>query len=115
MFQAGLRYRLHDKKLPGRPDIVFPSRRLVVFVHGCFWHGCPKCVDGQRRVKSNSTYWTKKIFENRERDQRNVRKLLDAQWKVEEIWECEAANDETVRHLIQRVIEHKPSLRKGLC
>src|SRR5215469_15323761 len=92
LFRAGLRYRLHDKKLPGRPDIVFAARRLVVFVHGCFWHGCTKCVDGRRAVKSNTAYWSQKIKNNRERDERNRQKLLDLGWRVEEIWECEVVS-----------------------
>src|SRR5258708_2693578 len=92
LFRAGLRYRLHDKRLPGRSDIVFPARRLVVFVHGCFWHGCTKCIDGQRAVKSNTAYWSKKINGNCERDERNRQRLLNLGWHVEEIWECEVAD-----------------------
>jgi len=72
---AGLRFRLHRFDLPGRPDIVLPSRRACVFVHGCFWHGCPKCVDGTRTVKSNTLYWRQKVETNRARDQRNQKRL----------------------------------------
>src|SRR3989442_1667939 len=67
---AGFRYRLHRKELPGQPDLVFPSRRLCVFVHGCFWHGCQRCVDGTRLVKSNKKFWKMKVAGNRERDSR---------------------------------------------
>lgn len=56
LHSTGLRYRIHRRDLPGRPDIVFPSRKLCVFVHGCFWRGCPNCVDGTRTVKSNGAY-----------------------------------------------------------
>jgi DNA mismatch endonuclease (patch repair protein) len=87
---AGLRYRLHRKGLPGRPDIVFPSRRACVFVHGCFWHGCPHCIDGRRAVKSNSTYWAPKIAGNQARDNRHREALVAAGWTVWTIWECEA-------------------------
>jgi DNA mismatch endonuclease (patch repair protein) len=89
LHSAGFRYRLHAGKLPGRPDLVFKSRRTVVFVHGCFWHGCSKCVDGTRAVKSNSEYWKSKIAMNRERDERNRAKLVDDGWRVLEIWECQ--------------------------
>lgn len=103
LFRAGLRYRVHDKRLPGRPDVVFPSRYLVVFVHGCFWHGCAKCIDGLRAVKSNRRYWTKKIEGNRLRDERNRQKLLDLGWQVEEIWECETRNARKLTALVKRI------------
>jgi DNA mismatch endonuclease (patch repair protein) len=86
---AGLRFRLHRRELPGRPDIVFPGRRAVVFVHGCFWHGCPACIDGQRRVKSNTQYWIDKVLYNQERDTRNRETLQALGWKVIVVWECE--------------------------
>src|ERR1700674_4838408 len=64
----GLRYRLHHAGLPGKPDLVFPARRVCVFIHGCFWHGCPHCIDGTRQVKSNSAYWSAKVAGHRARD-----------------------------------------------
>jgi DNA mismatch endonuclease (patch repair protein) len=108
LFKAGLRYRLYDKRLPGRPDIVFSARSLVVFVHGCFWHGCTKCVDGTRKVKSNKGYWSKKIRTNKERDARNVRKLVAAGWRVEEIWECETSEAIFLARFVRRVCKYKP-------
>lgn len=108
LFREGLRYRLHDKQLPGRPDIVFPSRRVVVFVHGCFWHGCTACIDGQRAVKSNRIYWARKIRSNQERDERNRKQLLDLGWRVEEIWECEAAKERNLVKLVKRVRALRP-------
>jgi len=89
LHSAGLRYRLHRSGLPGRPDLVFASRRVCVFVHGCFWHGCPHCIDGTRSVKSNALYWQTKIVGNRERDARHVAALEGQGWKVLVIWECE--------------------------
>ena len=84
----GLRYRLHRKDLPGAPDIVMPGRRLVIFVHGCFWHGhdCPR---GARIPKANTDYWLAKISRNRERDARNAKALADLGWKVVVVWECQ--------------------------
>jgi DNA mismatch endonuclease, patch repair protein len=68
---------------------VFSSIRACVFVHGCFWHGCRRCVDGKRKVKSKSAYWIAKIAGNRVRDRRHLRSLVKAGWKVYVIWECE--------------------------
>ncbi len=84
---AGFRYRLHAAKLPGKPDIVFPSRRLVVFVHGCLWHwhGCKR----SRMPAANRAYWEKKISGNVERDAVHASALGQAGWRVEAIWECE--------------------------
>ena len=84
----GLRYRLHRADLPGSPDIVFPSRRLALFVHGCFWHGhdCPR---GARVPKSNSAYWIAKVARNRVRDAAAVAALTAQGWRAETIWECE--------------------------
>lgn len=108
LFKAGLRYRLYDKRLPGRPDIVFPGRRLVVFVHGCFWHGCAKCVDGTRKVKSNKSYWAKKIQTNKERDARNIQKLISQGWRIEEIWECETAQPAFLQQFVRTISRYKP-------
>src|SRR4051812_8962128 len=76
LFAAGLRYRLHVNGLPGRPDIVLRRRQIAIFVHGCFWHGCARCIDGTRTVKSNRGYWLEKVRSNRERDARNKAALL---------------------------------------
>jgi DNA mismatch endonuclease (patch repair protein) len=86
--RLGYRYRLHGKELPGKPDLVFPSRRKVIFVHGCFWHG-HECARGARVPKENRDYWQTKIFRNRERDARNVKALTEAGWDVAVFWECE--------------------------
>ena len=84
----GARYRLHRKDLPGSPDIVFPSRRLAVFVHGCFWHGhdCPR---GDRQPKANADYWIVKIGRNRARDAETSAALRTSGWRAETVWECE--------------------------
>lgn len=79
-------YRLHYTKVPGRPDITFVGRRVAVFVHGCFWHGCPHCA--QRRPKSNKAFWDDKLDRNKARDARKVRELRKAGWTVLTAWEC---------------------------
>lgn len=99
----GLRYRLHRRDLAGKPDLVFPGRRAVLFVHGCFWHGCPKCIDGTRKVKSNQTYWNPKIVGNRERDARHATTLRADGWTVFTIWECEATDPKHIKKLAARI------------
>ena len=87
----GYRYRLHCRDLPGSPDIVFPSRRKVIFVHGCFWHRHPSC----RKASTPSTrrdFWETKFDQNVERDIRKEIQLLVAGWEVLVIWECETKN-----------------------
>lgn len=84
----GYRFRLHRKDLPGAPDLVFPSRRKVVFVHGCFWHG-HDCARGARRPKANADYWRNKISRNRARDASAVAALEGMGWRVLTLWECE--------------------------
>jgi DNA mismatch endonuclease (patch repair protein) len=88
VFSLGYRYRLHDRKLPGTPDLVFASRRKAIFVHGCFWHrhtGCPNT----RWPKSKLRFWVPKLTENRARDIKKLRKLRRQGWNVLVIWECE--------------------------
>lgn len=96
--KAGFRYRLHVKKLPGKPDLVFHSRKKIIFVHGCFWHKHPNCPQN-RMPKSNRAFWARKLRLNFERDQRNLQLLQNAGWKVDIIWECETRS--------QRLIERK--------
>ncbi len=83
---AGFRYRLHVKDLPGKPDLMFPARRAVLFAHGCFWHGhdCPLFV----WPKSREDWWRAKIEKNRANDSRAVESLAAAGWRVGVVWEC---------------------------
>ncbi|MET3973001.1 DNA mismatch endonuclease (patch repair protein) [Bradyrhizobium sp. S3.9.1] len=103
MHAHGLRYRLHRRDLPGKPDLVFPGRHAVLFVHGCFWHGCPKCVDGTREVKSNQTYWNPKIAGNRERDARHAATLRSDGWNVFTVWECDARERKLLDRLARKI------------
>ena len=88
LHRMGYRFRLHDKKLSGKPDLVFKKHNLVIFVHGCFWHrhqGCKRCTT----PKSNQGYWLDKFKKNTSRDRKNQKKLIEQDWRVEVIWECE--------------------------
>lgn len=93
--RMGLRYRLHRRDLPGSPDVVFPGRRTVVFVHGCFWHGhdCPR---GARRPKQNADYWTAKTARNVERDAEVEARLAALGWRPVTVWECELKDETAV-------------------
>ena len=88
LWAQGVRYRLHRRDLPGKPDIVLPGRRLAIFVHGCFWHG-HDCARGARVPKANRDYWLGKVGRNRARDVAARAALEAAGWRVEVIWECE--------------------------
>jgi DNA mismatch endonuclease (patch repair protein) len=85
---CGLRFRLHEKKLPGKPDLVFPKYKVVVFVHGCFWHQHSGCKYASS-PKSNNDFWAKKLSENVVRDLRHIEALTELGWRVIVIWECE--------------------------
>lgn len=88
----GLRFRLHRRDLPGCPDIVFPSRRVAVFVHGCFWHAHEGCRHFSL-PKANRDFWKKKLRGNQKRDNANQTALISAGWKVIVVWECELSGD----------------------
>ncbi len=87
LFSEGYRYRLHRKDLPGNPDIVFPNRKKVIFVNGCFWHGhnCKKAA----LPATNKSFWEKKLTGNKERDKKNLARLKAMGWKPLIIWQCE--------------------------
>ena len=88
----GFRYRLHDKKLTGSPDLVFPKYNAVIFVHGCFWHrhGCKLTTT----PTTNKESWDAKFKANIERDKRNIQELLNTGWRVMVVWECELENSD---------------------
>jgi DNA mismatch endonuclease, patch repair protein len=86
--RMGYRFRLHRKDLPGKPDLVFPSRRKVIFVHGCFWHQHSGCRFATRPV-TRRAFWDAKLHANRRRDWRNQRKLRGLGWGVMVVWECQ--------------------------
>ena len=87
LFGMGYRYRVNDARLPGKPDIVLPKYKTVIFIHGCFWHGHKAC---RYFVipKTRKQFWINKIESNRDRDKINTRKLKKTGWRVIEVWEC---------------------------
>jgi DNA mismatch endonuclease (patch repair protein) len=91
--QLGARYRLRDYRLPGKPDLVLPRRRIAIFVHGCFWHDHTRSVCTLRRsARPKGEYWRAKIARNVERDDENLKKLTALGWRTAVIWECETSD-----------------------
>lgn len=101
----GYRYRLHRRDLPGRPDLVFPGRKKVLFVHGCFWHRHPdpQCPLA-RMPKSRLDFWQPKLEGNRGRDLRNQQKLEELGWEVMVVWECQLRELEALKARIRRFL-----------
>ena len=95
----GYRYRLHQKDIPGKPDLVFSGRRKAIFIHGCFWHQHSTCKEG-RPPKSNANYWLPKLARNVERDKAALTQLVATGWDALVIWECETKNDEAMRQVL---------------
>lgn len=100
-----LRYRiqLHAKDLPGRPDIILPRRKTVVFVHGCFWHRHSRCRFAYT-PKTRRTFWLRKFTENRDRDARARRHLRKLGWKVITVWECQTDDVKTLTVRLKRLL-----------
>lgn len=102
----GYRFRLHGKDLPGKPDLVFPARRKVIFVNGCFWHqhACPTCKLA-RMPKSRPEYWKPKLQGNRERDLRQQTELHHLGWRVLVVWECELRDKERLSTILRLFLD----------
>jgi DNA mismatch endonuclease (patch repair protein) len=94
LYQMGYRYRLHRRDLPGKPDLVFLSRRKAIFVHGCFWHG-HGCPIGQP-PKSRLNYWLPKLERNKARDAERINQLQSLGWSVLTVWQCETGDTEAL-------------------
>jgi DNA mismatch endonuclease (patch repair protein) len=92
LWRMGYRYRLHYKLLPGKPDIVIKKYKIVVFVHGCFWHRHKNCIEASR-PKTNSEYWETKINNNIKRDKKYKKEIKKSGWNVIIIWECNIKKD----------------------
>jgi DNA mismatch endonuclease (patch repair protein) len=100
----GYRFRLHRRDLPGKPDLVFSSRKKIVFVHGCYWHG-HGCSVGGTGAKSNQSYWGPKIAGNKARDALSLSTLADMGWKVLVIWECETRDGIDLAKRLRRFLK----------
>ncbi len=99
----GYRFRLHRRDLPGKPDIVLPKYRKVIFIHGCFWHGHTNCRRALR-PKTNAEFWNKKLDSNIKRDEETQAKLKSLGWDVLVIWQCEMRDLENLRRNIKEFL-----------
>ena len=99
--EDGIKGWRRHQPLPGKPDFVFPSSRLAVFVDGCFWHGCPRCYI---KPKQNAKFWRDKIGGNKRRDQRVARQLRSEGWSVCRIWECRLKNPQAALNRIRKIL-----------
>ena len=88
LFKSGFRFRIHQKNLPGKPDIVLAKYKTAIFVHGCFWHYHKECREG-RIPSTNSNFWKEKLLKNIEKDEKHTKALQELGWKVIVIWECD--------------------------
>jgi DNA mismatch endonuclease (patch repair protein) len=106
LFAMGLRYRLHDRKLSGSPDLVFPKHGVVVFIHGCYWHGHEGCKYFVV-PKTRTEWWVNKINRNKFNDSNSISELKKAGWKVITVWECELKSeqrDKKLKSLFYKII-----------
>jgi DNA mismatch endonuclease (patch repair protein) len=99
----GFRYRLHVGDLPGKPDLVFVSKKKIIFVHGCFWHQHEGCRNAQL-PKTNQEYWLPKLKATRARDLRNMNVLSGLGWKILLLWECKLKDKELLKRILQRFL-----------
>lgn len=116
LWRLGFRYRVNDKRLPGKPDIVLPKYRTVVFVHGCFWHGHKECKY-YTVPETNKEFWIAKVARNQERDQEVWRKLEAKGWSVIIVWECQlkkANLEETLARVASEIIRNGETYRAVL-
>lgn len=102
----GFRYRLHRKDLPGKPDLVFPRSRKIIFVHGCFWH-MHDCKYGRVTPQTNAEFWQKKRSSNAARDEVNRSSLTESGWRVMTVWECQTRNVESIESRIESFLRRK--------
>ncbi len=112
----GSRYRLYNQRLPGRPDLVFPKLRKIIFVHGCFWHSHFGC-DLAHAPLSRREYWDSKLKRNEQRDRVNLKKLEENGWEVLVLWECQLSDESSVVRRIARFLNKQsggfPSRRES--
>ena len=107
LFARGFRFRKNDKRYPGKPDVVLPKHKTVVFVHGCFWHGHVNCKKS-KLPETRKEFWKNKILSNISRDKDNVKSLKEQGWRVIVVWQCQLKNlkliEETCSNLVQNII-----------
>jgi DNA mismatch endonuclease (patch repair protein) len=109
LHRMGFRFRLHRRDLPGRPDVVLPRYKTVIFVHGCFWHGHVGCRRAGRPT-SHTAYWNWRLDRNIARDRQNVADLEQAGWSVLIVWECEVKNAVEAEKVLANLLPARPAV-----
>jgi DNA mismatch endonuclease, patch repair protein len=104
--KLGLRFRLHDKRLKGSPDLVFAKHKVALFVHGCFWHQHPGCKKASLPT-TKTEFWHTKLARNVERDREAIRQLRADGWRVDVIWECETKAAEAIEKRLKQILRHR--------
>lgn len=107
----GYRFRLHRQDLPGKPDLVFPCKRKVIFVNGCFWHS-HACKSGLI-PKTNREFWLSKLRQNRARDKKNLRALAEKGWDVLVVWQCELKDADLLSNRLKKFLGRRGPARRG--
>ena len=104
LFKDGFRFRKNDKRYPGKPDVILPKYKTAIFINGCFWHGHKdKNCKLARIPKSNVDFWENKIMTNRERDRKNCARLVQLEWAVIVVWECELSNFDRLNEIYSEI------------
>jgi len=110
LWAHGIRYRVHHKDLPGKPDIAIPKLKLAIFIHGCFWHGHDDCKRG-RLPKSKLEYWKPKIEANKKRDRRIEKELYKEGWRQLVIWECQLRTQKKASNTLPKLLNRIALMR----
>lgn len=110
LFSEGFRYRINDERYHGKPDLVLPKYKTVIFIHGCFWH-CHEDCKASKLPKTNAAFWEKKIYDNVARDRKNIEKLKDEGWNVIVVWQCEINNKAKRNERLKLLAEQ---IKKGI-
>ncbi len=103
LHKNGIRYRLHVKNFPGKPDIVLPKYKTIIFIHGCFWHGHEGCTKASL-PKTRTEWWADKINKNAVNDQKSEAALINLNWKIIVLWQCQLKNNDWQNHLVAQII-----------
>tara|TARA_Y100001958_G_C21108779_1_gene456399 strand:+ start:142 stop:555 length:414 start_codon:yes stop_codon:yes gene_type:complete len=105
LYSLGFRYRIHNKSLPGKPDISNKKKKIAIFINGCFWHSHKDCKYAVI-PKTRTEWWKKKLDDNKKRDQRNLKKLKSMKWNILVLWECEIKNKKFEKKILEFISNH---------
>ena len=105
LYSLGFRYRIHNKSLPGKPDISNKKKKIAIFINGCFWHSHKDCKYAVI-PKTRTEWWKKKLNKNKKRDKRNLKKLKSMKWNILVLWECEIKNKKFEKKILEFISSH---------